>query len=152
MQLQEEIDLINKSPDTKYAIDTNMKIIYSIVVPFMKKEIPVINVFTYFRDLSKLFGSIDGSKYSHCLKDLARMMMYFLIDLDENVIDNKEEITKSTNKIILTILEKSDSRHMLEVLVVLLDYQVKLNVNVNSKIQHLFYKCMGKVAKFRKFE
>lgn len=37
MQLQEEIDLINKSPDTKYVIDTNMKIIYSIVVPFMKK-------------------------------------------------------------------------------------------------------------------
>lgn len=79
------------------------------------------------------------------------MMMYFLIDLDENVIENKEEITKNTNRIILSILEKSESRHMLEVLVVLLDYQIKLNVNVNSKIQHLLYKCMGKVAKFRKF-
>lgn len=30
-------------------MDIHMKIIYSVVVPYMKKEIAVINVFTYFR-------------------------------------------------------------------------------------------------------
>lgn len=77
--------------------------------------------------------------------------MFFLIDLDENVIDNKDEITKTVNKIILFILEKSESRHMLEVLMILLDSQLKLNANTNSKVQHLFYKCIGKVSKFPKF-
>jgi hypothetical protein len=129
-----------------------MKIIYSIVVPFMKKEIPVINVFTYFRELARLFNFSEGLKYSHCLKDLTRMLMYFLIDLDDNSIDNKDEITKTVNKIILFILEKSESRHMLEVLVILIDYQLKLNININSKIQHLIYKCIGKVSKFPRFQ
>jgi hypothetical protein len=133
-------------------IDTHMKIIYSVVVPFMKKEIPIINVFTYFRELARLFNGSEGLKYSHCLKDLTRMLMYFLIDLDENSIENKDEITKTVNKIILYILEKSESRHMLEVLVILLQYQLKLNSNSNSKIQHLIYKCIGKVVKFQKFE
>lgn len=63
-----------------------MKILYSIVVPFMKKEIPIINVFTYLREFVKLFNSQEGTRFSHCLKDLTRMLLYFLIDLDENSI------------------------------------------------------------------
>ena len=50
----------------------------------------------------------------------------------------------------MLVLEKSDSRHMLEVLIILLQYQLKQNVN--TKIQHLIYKCIGKVVKFAKFE
>lgn len=41
---------------------------------------------------------------------------------------------------------------MLEVLVMLLQYQLRINLNSNSKIQHLIYKCIGKVVKFPKFE
>lgn len=63
-------------------MDIHMKIIYSVVVPYMKKEIAVINVFTYFRELAKLFNCPDGLRFSHCLKDLTRLLMYFLIDLD----------------------------------------------------------------------
>lgn len=77
------------------------------------------------------------------------MLIYFLIDLDENTIENKEEITKTVNRIILFVLERADSRHMLEVLVLLLRYQLDLNANI--KIQHLIYKCIGKVTKFPKF-
>jgi hypothetical protein len=47
------------------------------------------------------------------------------------------------------VLERADSRHMLEVLVLLLRYQLDLNANI--KIQHLIYKCIGKVTKFSKF-
>lgn len=60
-----------------------MKIIYSVVIPYMKKEIAVINIFTYFRELTKLFNNPENIiSYSHCLKDLTRLLMYFLIDLD----------------------------------------------------------------------
>lgn len=129
-----------------------MKIIYSVVVPFMKKEIAVINAFTYFRELSRLFFNTEAPppRYSHCLKDLTRLLMYFLIDLDENAIDNKAEITKTVNKIILYLLEKSDKRHMLEVLFILLQYQ--LRHNCNTKIQHLIYKCIGKVSNYLKLK
>jgi hypothetical protein len=39
---------------------------------------------------------------------------------------------------------------MLSVLTLLLQEQLKLNAN--TKIQHLIYKCIGKVVKFPKFE
>lgn len=77
--------------------------------------------------------------------------MFFLIDLDENPIENKETIMKNINKIILQILEYSENRHMLEVLVLLLKSQLRLGATYSGKIQSLIYKCMGKVIKTPKF-
>jgi len=58
----------------------------------MKREISIINIFTYFKEFSKFVEQTLGLipviteapkvKYSQYLKDLTRVLVYFLIDLD----------------------------------------------------------------------
>lgn len=61
-------------------------------------------MYSYLMMLSKIFCVQSQIKVDNCLKDLFRIFVYFLIDLDDNNIDNKAEISKLVNKMVLWLL------------------------------------------------
>lgn len=106
-------------------------------------------MYSYLKELTRLICNEPQLKISHCLKDLFRMLVYFLIDLDDNNIENKSEISKTVNKIILSLLEIAETRHMVEILFMLLRGEMERDSSV--KLQHLLVKCMGKITQNPKF-
>ncbi len=68
--------------------------------------------------------------------------MFFLIDLSESKLDNKDELTRAVNKIILVLLEKMPAEHLLEVMTLLLKYAIKNNLI--KRLSQLLMKCIIK--------
>lgn len=159
-EMIKKINEIAAQVEPSAVAETHLKIIYSVVVPFMKREICTINMFTYIKELGRFMHATEGlakvaavgerSRFALHLKDLTRVLIYFLIDLDENSIDNKEQITRVVNRVILLLLEHNDSRHLLEILFLLLRTQMALNLS--TKILHLLMKCIGKVCNNSSFK
>jgi hypothetical protein len=79
------------------------------------------------------------------------MLLYLLVDLDEKPPNGTkcEEIMKIVNKCILTLIETSESRHILEVLFLLARRHLELSIS--NKIVHLTIKCMIKAVKTSDF-
>ena len=107
-------------------------------------------MFSYIREFQKVL-----SPHSHpppintCLRDLFRILVYFLIDLDDHNIENKGEITKGVNKLILILLENTETRYMVEVLFIILRNEIKIARNV--KLQNLVVKCTSRIVTHPKF-
>lgn len=74
-----------------------------------------------------------------------RTLAYFLIDLDETKLENYSEMLKTINKLLLILLEISDTKHILEVLFIIMKQELRRNGNI--KLLLLLPKCMGKVVK-----
>lgn len=118
-----KIDEICKTMPAQLLMDTHLKIMYSIFVPFLKGEIPCINVYTYIKDLNKILNaaSINPAlveqqvKIAPYLLQITRSLLYLLIDLDQNgaKIENYKELLKLVNKNILNLLEFSEAKHIL---------------------------------------
>lgn len=61
-------------------METHMKIMWSIIPPYLEKELPFINVYNYFRYLQKI---IMNAHVGPSLLGLVKILCYFLIDVDE---------------------------------------------------------------------
>jgi len=47
------------------------------------------------------------------LRNIMRLLIFFLVDLNDSRLDNKDELTKIINKTILLLLEKMPADHLL---------------------------------------
>ena len=59
---------------------THLKIMYSIILPYLNRELSFINVYNYFKHLQTIIQGADCAPY---LLNLVRTLAFFLIDLDE---------------------------------------------------------------------
>ena len=85
------------------------------------------------------------------LSELTRLLLYYLIDLDEKPPRGHscQEMTKNINKCVLNILETSDSRHIIEILFLL--GKRHLELGISTKLIHIIFKCISKAFKYTQF-
>lgn len=60
-------------------MQTHLKIMHSIIVPYLHRELSFINVYNYFKYIQKIITVTNSSPY---LLNLVRTLAFFLIDLD----------------------------------------------------------------------
>ena len=68
--------------------------------------------------------------------------MFFLIDLSDSKMDNKDELMKVVNRTVLLLLDCIHAEHLIEVMMIMLEYTIKNNLN--KKLGHLLTKCLAK--------
>jgi tetratricopeptide (TPR) repeat protein len=85
------------------------------------------------------------------LRELTRMLLYMLVDLDETPLNGQgaKEMSKQVNRCVLNILETSNARHVMEILFLLGKRHLQLNLNV--KLVHIIIKCIDKTIKYTDF-
>lgn len=83
------------------------------------------------------------------LRNFMRLNIFFLLDLNESKLDNKEELSKLVNKILLILLDTMPADHMFEIMTMLLNYSVKNNLS--KRLNQLLMKCILKTVKRENF-
>lgn len=66
-------------------METHLKIMHSIIVPYLHKELSFINVYNYFKYIQKVMVHANSAPF---LLNLVRTLSFFLIDLDELKLEN----------------------------------------------------------------
>jgi hypothetical protein len=97
--------------------------------------------------MSRLAATLNRIKECYVtpyLRNLLRLLMFFLVDVNSSNLEDKQQITKSTNKVILIILDKVPADHLLEVMQMLLKYS--LTQNLARTVSNLLTKCMKKTS------
>ena len=128
-------------------METHLKIMHSIIVPYLQRELPFINVYNYFKYLQKCITNFNCVPF---LLKLIQTLAYFLVDLDDMKLENNGEMLKTINKLMLILLESSDAKHIVEVLLLLMRDQFKSKDG--SKLNLLLPKCISKVIKNPSFK
>jgi len=118
------------------------------MMPYLGQSLQTINVYNYFKLLTARITHMSEPFSEQIdfvipyLRNLMRLLMFFLIDLSESRLDNKDELVKTVNKIILVLLEKMPADHLLEVMTMLLKYSIKNKLV--KKLSQLLMKCIQK--------
>lgn len=126
---------------------THLKIMHSIIMPYLQRELPFINVYNYFKYLQVIIVDVN---FAPVLSNLVSTLAFFLVDLDEIKLENNGEMLKTINKLLLIMLETSEPRHILEVLFIMMKKQFKLQDH--HKLTLLLPKCVLKVIKNPSFK
>ena len=116
---------------------------------FLDQSLQSINMHNY---LSRLTGTLTQLEECHItpyLRNLLRLTMFFLVDVSLSRLEDKDQLTKATNKIVLIILDKVPADHLLEVMGMLLRYSYAHNYT--NKICQLLTKCMSRTTKNASF-
>lgn len=61
-------------------METHLKIMNAIIIPYLHRELSFINVYNYFKHVQKI---ILASNCASSLLNLVQTLSYFLIDIDE---------------------------------------------------------------------
>lgn len=61
-------------------MQTHLKIMHSIIVPYLQRELSFINVYNYFKYMQKCITNFNCVPF---LLKLIQTLAYFLVDLDE---------------------------------------------------------------------
>lgn len=122
-----------------------------MVLPYLNQSLHSLNVYSYFKFLANRVGELcdplhgDPEVIVPYLRNFVRINIFFLLDLNESRIDNKDELSKSVNKILLILLDTMAADHMLEIMSMLLNYSVKHNLS--KRLNQLLMKCIMKTVK-----
>lgn len=60
-----------------------VKILYTVIPSFYRGEIQFINIFSFLKELQRVLSEPYHTKKAY-LRELTRMLIYFLVDLDEH--------------------------------------------------------------------
>ena len=70
----------------------HLKIMSSIILPYLNRELSFINVYNYFKYIQVIIQTADCAPY---LLNLVRTLAFFLIDLDEIKLENNSEMLRT---------------------------------------------------------
>jgi hypothetical protein len=140
----EDLISIEKSCNDDQIISTHIKIMDSVMLPYLDQCLQSINMHNYMSRLAATLNRINECHVTPYLRNLLRLLMFFLVDVNSSNLEDKQQITKSTNKVILIILDKVPADHLLEVMQMLLKYSHIQNLA--RTVSNLLTKCMKKTS------
>ena len=125
------------------------------MLPYLRQSIQFLNVYNYFKILTMritTIGEPNSLQVDHVtpyLRNIMRLLMFFLIDISEAKLESNNELTKTVNKNILLLLEKMPADHLLEVMTMLFKYSI--TKNLPRKLSKMLMKCVQKTTSSQSF-